>query len=52
MFRYGRQCEKEVSVDEVDSLQCSDKVKAPERYEEHMTTTLLDTTIATTITFY
>lgn len=50
-FRYGRQCEKEVAVDEVDELQCSDKTKAPENCEGYLTTPVPVTTIASTIPF-
>ena len=38
MFRYGRQCEKEVDVDQVDLLPCTDKLKAPEKCEDYVDT--------------
>ena len=50
MLRYGRQCEKEVSVDEVDSLQCSDKRKAPEKCEDYISSTTTVTATAGTTT--
>ena len=43
MFRYGRQCEKEVAVDEADLLQCSDGIKAPEKCEEYQSPTTAST---------
>ena len=37
--RYGRQCYKEVAVDQADMLQCSDKEKAVDTCEEYHTST-------------